>query len=199
MTRPCVATMIVAAAVLATSVAAAQEPLKIGFVASLSSPTSAGGPDMLDSFKLGLSEHGGKLGGRPVDLIVADDELKPDVGVQKVRKMLDEDKVQLITGMVLSNIALAEARTVLPRKVFMVSLNAGPSALAGPECSPYFFAAAYQADTSSEGMGIYLQQKGVKRMSIIAPNYAAGRDLLTGFKRYYKGTIATETYTPLDQ
>jgi branched-chain amino acid transport system substrate-binding protein len=179
--------------------AAAQAPLKIGFVASLSSPTSTAGPDMLDAFKLGLAGLDGKLGGRPVDLIVADDELKPDVGVQKVRKMLDEDKVQLITGMVLSNIALAEARTVLPRKTFMVSLNAGPSPLAGVECSPYFFAASYQADTSSEGMAIYLQNQGVKTMSIIAPNYAAGRDLLTGFKRYYKGKIATETYTPLDQ
>ena len=119
--------------------------------------------------------------------------------MQKVRKMLDEDKVQLITGMVLSNIALAEARTVLPRKVFMLSLNAGPSPLAGKECSPYWFAASYQSDTIAEGMAIYLQQKGVKTMSLIAPNYAAGRDLLTGFKRYYKGTVKTETYTPLDQ
>ncbi len=177
----------------------AEDPLRVGFVATLSSPTSAAGPDMLDAFKLGLQELGGKLGGRAVDLTVSDDEMKPDVGVQKVRKMLDENKVQLFTGMVLSNIALAEARTVLPRKVFMLSLNAGPSPLAGAECSPYFFSASYQSDTIAEGMAIYLQQKGVKSVSLIAPNYTAGRDLLTGFKRYYKGKIATETYTPLDQ
>jgi branched-chain amino acid transport system substrate-binding protein len=192
---------IVAAGVLALSASAAraEDPLRIGFVATLSSPTSAAGPDMLDAFKLGLQELGGKLGGRAVDLSVSDDEMKPDVGVQKVRKFLDEDKVQLITGMVLSNIALAEARTVLPRKVFMLSLNAGPSVLAGAECSPYFFSASYQSDTIAEGMAIYLQKKGVKSVSLIAPNYTAGRDLLTGFKRYYKGTVATETYTPLDQ
>ena len=179
--------------------ARAEDPLRIGFVASLSSPTSAAGPDMLDSFKLALKLLGNKLGGRDVALTVADDELKPDVGVQKVRKMLDEDKDQLITGMVLSNIALAEARTVLPRKVFMLSLNAGPSVLAGAECSPYWFSAAYQSDTIAEGMSIYLQNKGVPSVSLIAPNYTAGRDVLTGFKRYYKGTIKTETYTPLDQ
>jgi branched-chain amino acid transport system substrate-binding protein len=184
---------------LAATAARAEDPLRIGFVASLSSPTSAAGPDMLDSFKLGLKELDNKLGGRPVTLTTADDELKPDVGVQKVRKMMDEDKVQLITGMVLSNIALAEARAVLPRKVFMLSLNAGPSTLASTECSPYFFSAAYQSDTIAEGMAIYLTNKGVKSASIIAPNYTAGRDLLTGFKRDYKGTLASETYTPLDQ
>jgi branched-chain amino acid transport system substrate-binding protein len=188
-----------AALALAARQARAEDPLRIGFVASLSSPTSQAGPDMLDSFKLGLKELGNKLGGRTVALTTADDELKPDVGVQKVRKMMDEDKVQLITGMVLSNIALAEARTVLPRKVFMLSLNAGPSPLAGAECSPFFFSAAYQSDTIAEGAAIYLQNKGVKSVSIIAPNYTAGRDLLTGFKRYYKGTLASETYTPLDQ
>ena len=188
-----------AALSLAAFVARAEDPLKIGFVATLSSPTSAAGPDMLDSFKLGLQELGGKLGGRAVDLSVSDDEMKPDVGVQKVRKFLDEDKVQLITGMVLSNIALAEARTVLPRKVFMLSLNAGPSPLAGAECSPYFFSASYQSDTIAEGMAIYLQNKGVKSVSLMAPNYTAGRDLLTGFKRYFKGKLASETYTPLDQ
>jgi branched-chain amino acid transport system substrate-binding protein len=188
-----------AALALAALQARAEDALRIGFVASLSSPTSQAGPDMLDSFKLGLKELGGKLGGRPVAFTTADDELKPDVGVQKVRKMMDEDRVQLITGMVLSNIALAEARTVLPRKVFMLSLNAGPSPLAGAECSPFFFSAAYQSDTIAEGAAIYLQNKGVKSVSVIAPNYTAGRDLLTGFKRYYKGTLASETYTPLDQ
>ncbi len=177
----------------------AQEPLRIGFVGTLSSPASGGGTDMLAGFKLALSGLGNKLGGRDVALTVADDELKPDVGVEKVRKMLDEDKVQLITGIVLSNIALAEARTVLPRKVFMLSLNAGPSQLAGKECSPYWFTESYQSDTIAEGMAIYLQQKGVKSMSLIAPNYAAGRDIITGFKRFYKGTVKTETYTPLDQ
>src|SRR5262249_19041865 len=132
-------------------------------------------------------------------LIVSDDQGKPDVGVQVARKMLDEDKVQIVTGIVPSNIMLAVAHTVLPRKVFIVSIQAGPSQLAGAECNPYFFAASDQTDTGSEAIGIYLQNKGVKNTYLIAANYAAGRDLAAGFKRTYKGQIAGETYTPLGQ
>ena len=135
-----------------------------------------------------------------VDLVVADDQGKPDMGVQIARKMMDEDKVQIITGIVPSNIMLAVAHTVLPRKIFIVSVQAGPSQLAGAECSPYFFAASDQTDTASEGMGLYLQNKGVPRsVYLIAANYAAGRDLVSGFKRTFKGKIAGETYTPLGQ
>jgi branched-chain amino acid transport system substrate-binding protein len=192
--------VILSAALALTSLpAGAADPIRIGYISTLSSPTSTAGPDMLDSFKLGLAEFGGKLAGRDIELIVNDDQMKPDVGVQVARKMMDEDKVQLITGIVLSNVMLAIARTVLPRKVFILSLNAGPSALAGTECNPDFFAVSYQADTIAEGMAIHLNKKGVKSASIIAPNYAAGRDMLTGFKRDFKGKIATEIYTPLDQ
>lgn len=190
---------VAAVAAALTGTAHAEAPLKIAFLSTLSSPTSTAGPDMLDAFKLGLGEFGGRLGGRTVDLIVADDEMKPDVGVEKARKMLDEDRVQIVTGVVLSNVALAVAHVVLPHKTFMVSLNAGPSALAGAGCSPYFFAVSYQADTIAEGMAAYLEKKGVKSVSIIAPNYTAGRDMLTGFKRVYKSKIASETYTPLEQ
>jgi branched-chain amino acid transport system substrate-binding protein len=204
MTKAALALAVAAALTLAMPPARAADPIKpdpikIGFLATLSSPTSTAGPDMLDSFKLGLKQRGGKLGGRDVTLVVADDEMKPDIGVQRARKMLDEDKVQLITGLVLSNINLAIARSVLPRKVFMLSLNSGPSAIAGAECSPYFFAISYQVDTIAEGAAAYVQSQGVKSMSLMAPNYAAGREMLTGFKRYYKGEIKSETYTPLDQ
>lgn len=199
MFRTGVSIVAAAALALASLPAGAEDPLRIGFLSTLSSPASTAGPDMLDAFKLGLGELDGKLGGRPVDLIVEDDEMKPDVGVQKARNMLDDSKIQLLTGVVLSNVTLAVAHTVLPRKTFMVSLNAGPSALAGAECSPYFFAVSYQADTIAEGMAIYLSKKGVKSVAMMAPNYAAGRDMLTGFKRDFKGTIASEIYTPLDQ
>lgn len=190
---------ILAATVLLSGAADAADPLKIGFIATLSSPTSTAGADMLDAFRLELASLGGKLGGREVDLIVGDDQLKPDIGVQLARKMLDEDKVQLITGLVLSNVTLAIAHTVLPRKTFMLSLNSGTSLLAGTQCDPYYFSVSYQADTIAEAVAIYLQRKDVPRVSLITANYAAGRDMLTGFKRYFKGSIASEIYTPLDQ
>ena len=183
----------------ALALAQGAEKLKIGLITTLSSPAATAGPEMVDGFKLGIKDSGDALGGRPVDLVIGDDQLKPDVSVQLARKMLDEDKVQIIAGMIPSNVALAVAHVVLPRKVFLLSLNAGPSQLAGAECSPYFFSVSYQNDTAAEAMGRYLQDKGKTRAAIIVANYAAGRDMATGFKRYFKGEIVREIYTPLGQ
>ncbi len=192
----------IAAAAIAVAFApslAAADKIKIGFISSLSNPSLAAGPELLDGFRLGLDDSGGKLGGQDIDLIVNDDQGKPDVGVQVARKLLDEDKVQIITGIVPSNIMLAVAHAVLPRKIFVVSVQAGPSQFAGAECNPYFFAASDETDTASEGIGLVLNKKGTKSVSLIVANYAAGRDIVTGLKRTYKGTIASETYTPLGQ
>ena len=196
----CVSVAVMAAALaLMPQSGKAADKIKIGFISSLSNPSLAAGPQLLDGFKLGIEDSGGKLGGLDVDLIVGDDQGKPDVGVQVARRMMDEDKVNLITGIVPSNIMLAVAHTVLPRKVLIVSVQAGPSQLAGKECSPYFFAASDQTDTSTEALGLYLDKKGVKNVYAIAANYAAGRDLVTGLKRTYKGTLSGEAYTPLGQ
>ena len=191
--------LMAAALALAPASGQAADKIKIGFISSLSNPSLAAGPQLLDGFNLGIEDSGGKLGGLDVDLIVGDDQGKPDVGVQVARRMMDEDKVNLITGIVPSNIMLAVAHTVLPRKVLIVSVQAGPSQLAGKECSPYFFAASDQTDTSTEALGLFLDKKGVKNVYAIAANYAAGRDLVTGLKRTYKGTLSGEAYTPLGQ
>ena len=177
------------------AMAQSADKVRIGFISSLSNPSLAAGPDLLDGFRLGLEDSDPNM----VELIVNDDQGKPDVGVQVARKLLDEDKVQLVTGIVPSNIMLAVAHAVLPRKIFVVSVQAGPSQFAGAECDPYFFAASDQTDTASEAMGRYVQSIGLKRVYLVAANYAAGRDIIAGFKRSYKGEIAGETYTPLGQ
>jgi branched-chain amino acid transport system substrate-binding protein len=189
----------IAALLLTASSGWAADKLKIGFISSFSTPTSTVGPDVYDGFTLALQETGGKLGGREVDLVKGDDQFKPDVAVQLARKMLDEDKVQLITGIVPSNNMLAVAHTVLPRKVFILSTNSGPSQLAGTECSPYFFVASFQNDTAPLAMGLYLNKQGVKNVYLMAANYAAGKDMLAGFKRSFTGNIVGEVYTPLPQ
>jgi branched-chain amino acid transport system substrate-binding protein len=189
--------LLAAALLLLPSAPRAADKVKIGFITTLSNPGLAAGPDLLDGFKLGIEDSPGMA--ERIDLVVNDDQGKPDIGVQVARKMLDEDKVQLISGIVPSNIMLAVAHTVLPRKVFLVSVQAGPSQLAGAECSPYFFAASDETDTASEVLGDHLNKKGIKDLYMIAANYAAGRDLTTGLKRSYTGKISGETYTPLGQ
>ena len=192
-------TALLALMVGSSSAGWAADPLKIGFISSFSTPTSTVGPDVYDGFTLALQELNNKLGGRDVDLVKGDDQFKPDVAVQLARKMIDEDKVKLITGIVPSNNMLAVAHTALPRKVFILSTNAGPSQLAGKECSPYYFAASFQNDTTPEAMGLYLTKQGVKNVFLMAANYAAGKDMLAGFKRGFKGHIVDEVYTPLPQ
>lgn len=181
------------------SVTRAEDKLKIGFITTLSWPGTTNGREILDGFSLGLEEAGGKFGGRVVDLVVGDDENKPDVGVQLVRKMIEQDKVALFAGFVGSNITLPAANVVLPRHQILLVLNGGPSQLAGERCSPYLFDVAFQSDTPAEAMAIYLQDHKVQNVFLATQNWPAGRDAVAGFRRYFKGSVAGEIYAPLNQ
>lgn len=183
----------------ATLCQVAAEPLKIGLVATLSGPSAPLGVHMRNGFQLALKELDGKLGGAPTELIVVDDELKPDVAVTKVKGLVERDKVDLVGGLVFSNVAIAAQRQLKESGTLVISANAGPSQLAGAGCDANFFQISTQNDQNHEVMGKYAQDKGFKRVVLLAPNYQAGKDSLTGFKRYYKGTVVEEMLTPLGQ
>ncbi|WP_407049284.1 ABC transporter substrate-binding protein [Methyloraptor flagellatus] len=194
--------LMLASALVATpllSSAALADPVKIGFVSTLSGPSAALGVHMRDGFLLAVKELGGKLGGQPTEVVVVDDELKPDVAVTKVKALLDRDKVDIVAGVVFSNVMMAIQKPVLENETFIVSGNAGPSPLAGKGCSPYFFSASYQNDQNHEVMGKYAQDKGYKRVVLMTPNYQAGKDSMAGFKRHFKGEVVEEIFTPLGQ
>jgi branched-chain amino acid transport system substrate-binding protein len=184
---------------LMSSAAFAADPVKIGFLSTFSGPSGQLGQELLDGFMLALDQNGKTIGGRPAEVIQGDDQAKPDVGRQAAEKMVEQNKVQILTGVNFSNVMLAAAKPVLDAGVFIVSSNAGPSQFAGVQCHPNFFAASFQNDTASEAMGVYLQKKGVKKIYLLAPNYPAGKDFLAGFKRFYKGEIAGEVYTTFGQ
>lgn len=190
-----------ATAALALSVggAAAQEKLKIGMMVTLSGPSAVLGQHQRDGFNLALKQKGGKLGGLDTEVVVVDDELKPDVAVQKVQGLIERDKVDIVTGITFSNVMMAIAKPVFDSNTFLVSSNAGPSPLAGKACSPFFYAASYQNDQNHETMGKYAQDKGFKKVVVMVPNYQAGKDSAAGFKRHFKGEIADEIYTQLGQ
>jgi branched-chain amino acid transport system substrate-binding protein len=177
----------------------ANDKVTIGFIATMSGPAASLGQDILDGVKLGITHTGNALGGLPVELIVGDDQLKPDVGVQVAAKMLEKDKVDFITGVVFSNVMMAIAQPITEAGVFLISANAGPSPLAGAGCLPNLFTVSWQNDQTHEAMGKYLQDQGVKRLYLMAPNYQAGKDALAGVKRYFKGDIVGEVYTPINQ
>jgi branched-chain amino acid transport system substrate-binding protein len=186
-------------ALLAGSAAHAQAPIKIGFISSMSGPEGVIGRDLKDAFDLALKAGGNKMGGRPVEVVYGDDQVKPDVGRQVADKMIDSDKVQIVTGINFSNVLLAVVKPILDSGAFYVSANAGPSILAGKQCNPHFFAVAFQNDNNFEGLGKYLKDKGVKKIYFLAPNYPAGKDMLTGFKRYFGDAMQAEVFTAMGQ
>lgn len=173
--------------------------VKIGLVSTLSGPPAALGQHLRDGFLLAVKERGGKLGGQDAKIIVVDDELKPDIAVTKAKALVQRDAVDFVVGVVFSNVLNAIYKPVVESETFLISANAGPSNLAGEACSPYFFAASYQNDQIHEVLGKYAQDKGFKKVVLMAPNYQAGKDSLAGFKRHFKGEVAEEIYTPLGQ
>jgi len=192
--------LFVLAGALALSFAVqAQEKLKIGIVLSLSGPPAALGKQALDGFQLGLKSLGGKLGGREVETVVVDDELKPDLAITKVQALIDRDKVDFVVGPIFSNVLQAIIKPVTDQKIFLISPNAGPSSFAGKACNPFFFVTSYENDRIHAASGTYAQEKGYKRVFLLAPNYQAGKDAIEGFKLTFKGEIVDEVYTPLTQ
>ena len=187
-----------AAALLATGVHAADK-VKIGFIGTLSGPSAQPGIDIRDGFQLAIKLNGGKLGGLPAEVLVGDDQFKPDVGRQLAEKYVKSDRVNFLTGMVFSNIMLAAAPIAWDNKIIYVSPNAAPSPLAGKDCNPYFFAASWPNDAYHEAAGQHATNRGYKNAYLIAPNYQAGKDSLAGFKRFYKGQVVAEVYTQLGQ
>ncbi len=181
-----------ALALAAAGLAAAQAPIKIGYLGTFSGPIGTLGQDNYDGFMLALEQRGGKLGGVPVQILKEDDQFKPDVGLQIVQKFIEKERVPIIAGVIGSNVMMAVHRPITEKQVFLIGTNAGPSAIAGAQCSPYQFIVSWQNDGHAEAAGKYATDKGYKRMVLVAPNYQAGKDVLVGFKRAYKGEVLDE-------
>ena len=188
-----------AAVILAGTGAQGQEKLKIGIIATLSGPPAVLGQQLRNGFNLAVKDLNGKLGGRDVEVIVADDELKPDLAVNKVKALVDRDKVDFVVGPIFSNILAAIMKPVTEGGAILISPNAGTSNFAGKECNPNFFVTSYQNDQVFAVSGKHAQDTGIKKVFLMAPNYQAGKDALAGFKNFFKGDIADEVYVPLNQ
>ncbi|TFL14157.1 ABC transporter substrate-binding protein [Pusillimonas caeni] len=181
------------------AVPAAHADITIGFSGVLSGPQGVLGQDQRDGFMLAMEQLGGKFGDQKVNVVIEDDQLKPDVGAQIVQKFLERDKVDAIVGLGFSNVLMAELRRIKDSGVVAIATNAGPGPVAGKLCTPNLFGVAWQNDTMSEAMGQYVQDVGHKNAYLMTSSYQAGKDKLNGFKRYFKGDIVKEVYTPLGQ
>ena len=185
----------VAVGVLFITANAHAATVKLGFVTTLSTPAAVIGNDMRDAVELALEHIDHKMGPADVEVVYADDEFNPQKGKQATERVLSQDKVDLVFGYIWSHVLLASASTVLDSGKILISANAGPSPLAGKGCHKNFFNISWQNDQTPMAMGEVLNQRGVKTLYVIAPLYAAGKNMVTGVKRTFKGEIVGEDMT----
>ncbi|MBT4905295.1 MAG: ABC transporter substrate-binding protein [Rhodospirillaceae bacterium] len=182
-----------AALTLLASPAAAD--IKIGFVTTLTTPVAVIGKDMRDAVELAMEHIGGKMSGEDVEIVYADDEFNSQKGKQATERLVLRDDVDIVAGYIWSNVLLASAPVVLNANKILVSANAGPSPLAGAQCNANFFNIAWQNDQTPMALGELLNQQGVKSLYLVAPNYAAGQNMVAGVERTFKGKVVGKDMT----
>lgn len=171
------------------------EGIAIGFVSTFSGGSAAIGQDMKDAFELALDGMGRKMGGQVITVVYEDDAQDPAVGLQKTQRLVQQEHAKFVTGFIWSNVLLASAPAAVDNNVFLVSANAGPAELAGAQCKANFFSTSWQNDQTPMAMGDVLNRTGVKNLYVLAPNYAAGKNMITGLQRGFKGTVVATALT----
>ena len=187
--------LLASACLMAIGPAVAAEKVKIGFVTTITTPAGVIGRDMVDAVNLAMEDIGGKMAGLDVELIVEDDGFKPAIGKQKTDKLVKQDKVQFVTGFIWSHVLLASQKSALGAGKFLISSNAGPSQMAGKLCHKNFFSTSWQNDQTPMAMGEVLNLNNVKSLYVMAPNYAAGKNMVAGVTRTFKGKIVGKDLT----
>jgi branched-chain amino acid transport system substrate-binding protein len=187
--------LMMSAAALALMATGAAAEVKVGMITTLSGGGAGLGIDVRDGFMLAIEQSGRS----DIEVVIEDDQQKPDIAVQLSDKMIQSEKVDVMTGIIWSNLAMAVVPGAVAQGKFYLSPNAGPSALAGKGCNQNYFNVAWQNDNLHEAAGAYANSAGYKNSFILAPNYPAGQDALTGYKRFYEGELAGELYTQLGQ
>ena len=173
--------------------------VKIGYMTTLSGGAGIIGKQMQNAVNLAMQHKGGKLGGMDAEIIYADDQRKPDIAKQLANRLLKSDQVDIVAGVIWSNLLMAIHKPVTRAGNLLISSNAGPSPIAGDQCHENFFSMSWQNDQTPEAMCKHMQDAGIKSVYLMAPNYQAGKDMLAGVKRYYKGNVVGEVYTKLGQ
>lgn len=191
------------AAILAglTFGAQAQEAktLKLGFMSTMSGPIGALGNEQKRALDLAIEDLGGKIGGLKVEVSVADDQAEATAAVQAASKLIDKDKVDLITGIIATPAMIGASKTFLQSGKIVVSANSGPSIFAGKGCNKNLFFSAWQNDQADEAVGVYLNDHGFKNVFFLGFDNQAGYDHINGAKRTFKGKIAGNAFTPFSQ
>ncbi len=193
------AIVIAALAAAATTAAQAQDKIKLGWIAGVSGPLNLVGAEQRRGLDIALEHLGNKLGGVPIELVTGDSKANPGATVQELSRLIEKDRVDVLTGLTASNEILAAIKPITDAKIFFVGANGGPAHTAGEGCSPYYFNASFQNEQITEGIGAYMSKVGVKKLYLLGMDYEAGHEHSNAARKGYKGEVAAHTFTPLAQ
>jgi branched-chain amino acid transport system substrate-binding protein len=181
----------------------AQEPIKIGVVLTFVPPGDTQSNAILEGMKMALEEQGGAVSGRKVELVTEDDEGKPSAALNKIKKLILSDHVDVVAGALSSNIAIAVAPFAAEKKTPFVIANAGADVLTREKCSPWVVRTSFSNTQIVAPLAPWLvKNKSYKKVFIITPDYQGGRDVAAAFRKSFTqvgGEIIGEAYTPFGQ
>ena len=179
--------------------AQAADVVKIGNLTQLSGPLAAPGSETKRGIDLALEELGNKVGGLPVRYFPVDDKSNPAEAVNGASKLIDDLKVDFVTGLGASNTLIPVFKSFVDANIFVVGALAGPRQFAGSECHPNGFFVSFTNDDWPAAAGQYMTNKGYKRVFFLAADYQAGKEHIEAAIRTFKGQAIGPAYTPLPQ
>ena len=184
---------------LVPAAAHAQAKLKVGLMLPYTGTFAALGTAIENGFRQYVGEQGGKLGGREIEFIKVDDESDPSKATDNVNKLVKRDNVDVIVGSVHSGVAMAMARVAKDSGTLLIVPNAGADAVTGPMCAPNIFRSSFSNWQPGYAMGEALAKKGVKNVATITWKYAAGDEMVKGFREAFEkggGKVGKELNLP---
>jgi branched-chain amino acid transport system substrate-binding protein len=191
--------LLLIAVTLLAGPALGQEKIRLGWIAAVSGPFNLAAAEQKRGFDIALEHLGNRLGGVPVEVITGDSKGNPGATVQELSRLIDRDRVDLITGLTASNEILAAIKPITDARIFLIGSYGGPAQAAGEGCSPYYFNTSFQNDQVTEGIGAYMTQKGVKKLYLMAMDYEAGHEHSNAARKGYTADVVAQVFTPIAQ
>lgn len=176
--------------------------LRVGLMLPYTGTFTALGVAITNGFKLAVEERGGKLGGRELEYFTVDDESNPAKAPENTNKLVQRDKVDVLVGSVHSGVALGMAKIVRETGVLWINPNAGADEVTGPLCAPNIFRTSFSNWQTTYALGKVLKERGHKSAVFITWKYAAGEQMMAGFKEGFEkegGKLAKELFLPFPQ
>jgi branched-chain amino acid transport system substrate-binding protein len=187
---------------LGLSAPAGAEELRIGYLAPLTGGLAQTGIDMRDGFLLYLEQHGNKLGGMDVKLIIEDEQGKGDVAVTKAKKLVLQDKVHMLIGGVLASTGYALAPVSTELKTMYIPSIPAADDLTQRQLKdfPYLIRTSWSSSQPNHPLGQWACDQGYKKIVTIAADYAFGYETVGGFQKAFEdcgGKIIQKIWPPL--